>query len=38
MRSTKNSIFPKIKYNGSTIVNKGTRTKNYFFRTRMKQN
>ena len=38
MRSNKNSIFPKIKYNGSTIVNKGTRTKNYFFRTRMKQN
>ena len=34
----KNLVDGNIKYNGSTIVNKGTRTKNYFFRTRMKQN
>ena len=37
MKITKNDFLPKIK-NGQLILKKGNRTKNYFFRTRKKEN
>lgn len=37
MHSTKNEFLPKIKYSESISVNRGTRTKNYFFRGRKKK-